>query len=269
MPRADDVPSFKVVDPNTPCPSNPLGMKGCGEAGAIGSPPAVINAITDAIGNNESACRRRRKRCGWPRRAPPKKAAEEEKEMYATHYHRPKGLADAAKLFADAAEARYLAGGQTLIPTMKQRLASPSDLIDLAHIAELKGIEVSGETVTIGAATTHAEVAAVGSGQEGDARPRLPRRPDRRPACAPTRHDRRLDRQQRSCRRLSRGGAGARRHHPHQQAEIAADEFFTGLFETALEDGEIVTAVAFPVPARPATQSSPTRRRAMRSPACS
>ncbi len=53
MPRADDLPSFKVSHQNTPCPSNPLGIKGCGEAGAIGSPPAVMNAITDAIGNND------------------------------------------------------------------------------------------------------------------------------------------------------------------------------------------------------------------------
>lgn len=52
MPRADDLPSFKISHQNTPCPSNPLGVKGCGEAGAIGSPPALINAITDAIGNN-------------------------------------------------------------------------------------------------------------------------------------------------------------------------------------------------------------------------
>ncbi len=53
MPRADDLPSFQVSTSNTPCPSNPLGIKGCGEAGAIGSPPAVMNAITDAIGNND------------------------------------------------------------------------------------------------------------------------------------------------------------------------------------------------------------------------
>jgi carbon-monoxide dehydrogenase large subunit len=50
MPRADDLPSFAVSTSNTPCPGNPLGVKGCGEAGAIGSPPAVINAITDALG---------------------------------------------------------------------------------------------------------------------------------------------------------------------------------------------------------------------------
>ena len=53
MPRADDLPSFRVSTSNTPCPSNPLGIKGCGEAGAIGSPPAVINAITDALGHND------------------------------------------------------------------------------------------------------------------------------------------------------------------------------------------------------------------------
>ncbi len=53
MPRADNVPSFKVMTTVTLCPSNPIGMKGCGEAGAIGSPPAIINAITDAIGTNE------------------------------------------------------------------------------------------------------------------------------------------------------------------------------------------------------------------------
>jgi carbon-monoxide dehydrogenase large subunit len=53
MPRADDLPSFDVLHHSTPCTTNPLGMKGCGEAGAIGTPPAVINAITDAIGNND------------------------------------------------------------------------------------------------------------------------------------------------------------------------------------------------------------------------
>lgn len=52
MPRADDLPSFQISTSNTPCPSNPLGIKGCGEAGAIGSPPAVINAITDALGHD-------------------------------------------------------------------------------------------------------------------------------------------------------------------------------------------------------------------------
>ena len=55
MPRADDLPSFEVATSETLCPGNPLCIKGCGEAGAIGSPPAVINAITDAIGSNDLA----------------------------------------------------------------------------------------------------------------------------------------------------------------------------------------------------------------------
>ena len=55
MPRADDLPSFKVDTIETPCPSNPLGIKGCGEAGAIGAPPAVINALTDALGHEDVA----------------------------------------------------------------------------------------------------------------------------------------------------------------------------------------------------------------------
>jgi carbon-monoxide dehydrogenase medium subunit len=76
--------------------------------------------------------------------------------MHETRYHRPQDLAEAAKLFADAADGRYLAGGHTLIPTMKQRLAAPSDLIDLSRLAELKGISVEADALSIGAATTHA-----------------------------------------------------------------------------------------------------------------
>src|SRR5690606_23779693 len=68
-------------------------------------------------------------------------------------------VSEAVQLLNDADDGKFLAGGQTLIPTMKQRLAAPSDLIDLRHISELKGIEVTGTSVRIGAATTHAEVA--------------------------------------------------------------------------------------------------------------
>src|SRR5262245_22984334 len=80
--------------------------------------------------------------------------------MYETTYHRPASLAEAAEIFTGAADARYLAGGQTLIPTMKQRLAAPSDLIDIARLSELRGISAASDLVTIGAAATHAEVAA-------------------------------------------------------------------------------------------------------------
>ena len=80
--------------------------------------------------------------------------------MYGFEYHRPGSVADAAAAISNASDGKILAGGQTLLPTMKQRLASPSDLVDLGGIAELVGISVDGATVTIGAMTTHAEVAA-------------------------------------------------------------------------------------------------------------
>ena len=74
--------------------------------------------------------------------------------MYETTYHRPSSVDEAAALFAKGTESKYLAGGHTLIPVMKQRLASPSDVIDLGKIKDLVGVEVSADTVTIKAATT-------------------------------------------------------------------------------------------------------------------
>jgi len=80
--------------------------------------------------------------------------------VYSFEYHRPETLDKAAQLRADADDAIYLAGGQTLLPTLKQRLASPSDVIDLGSVAGLRGIQVANNRVSIGAMTTHAEVAA-------------------------------------------------------------------------------------------------------------
>src|SRR5437870_6039413 len=79
--------------------------------------------------------------------------------MYQTTYHRPSTVDEAAGLFAKGSDAKYLAGGHTLIPVMKQRLASPSDVIDLGKIKELIGIEPSGDGIVIKAATTHYDVA--------------------------------------------------------------------------------------------------------------
>src|SRR5262245_39048281 len=78
--------------------------------------------------------------------------------MYETTYHRPSSVAEAASLFGKGAEAKYLAGGQTLLPVMKQRLAAPSDVIDLARIKELVGIDASSDTLTIKAATTYYDI---------------------------------------------------------------------------------------------------------------
>jgi carbon-monoxide dehydrogenase medium subunit len=145
----------------------------------------------------------------------------------------------------------YLAGGQTLLPTMKQRLAAPSDVVDVRQASpELKGITVSGDTVTIGAATTHAEVA------------RLRRRAKQAiPALAnlasligdpAVRHmgtiggslannDPAAD--------YPGGGAGARRHRQDQQALDRGGRLLHRPVQTALEDGEMITKVSFPIPA--------------------
>ncbi|HEU4380005.1 MAG TPA: FAD binding domain-containing protein, partial [Hyphomicrobiaceae bacterium] len=79
--------------------------------------------------------------------------------MYAFNYHRPQSVAEAAKLLASSPEAKLLAGGHTLLPTMKQRLASPKVIVDLSRVAELKGIDKRGNNLVIGAMTTHDEVA--------------------------------------------------------------------------------------------------------------
>ncbi|MEX0852474.1 MAG: xanthine dehydrogenase family protein subunit M [Bauldia sp.] len=177
--------------------------------------------------------------------------------MYETRYHRAASLDQARALFAGASEPRYLAGGQTLIPTMKQRLAAPSDVIDITGIADLKGIAVSGGMVAIGAGATHAEVAT--SGPVSGAIPALA-------ALA------RLVGDPAVRQRGTIGGSLANNDpaadypaavlalgatvHTTKRALAAAD-FFTGLFSTALEEGEIITRVAFPVPAKAAYQKFP------------
>jgi carbon-monoxide dehydrogenase medium subunit len=167
--------------------------------------------------------------------------------MYATNYHRPKSLGEAAKL-AGSADAKYLSGGMTLIPAMKTRLAAPSDVIDLTHIAELKGVTVSGRSVTIGAATTHFDVA--NNAELKRVCPAI----CRLAAHIGDPHVR---------HRGTIGGSIANNDpaadYPSamlaldativtDRREIAAQDFFTGLFETALEDGEIVKAVRFDAP---------------------
>jgi carbon-monoxide dehydrogenase medium subunit len=185
--------------------------------------------------------------------------------MYETIYHRAKDVAEAAKLFAAGSDARYLSGGQTLLPTMKQRLAAPSDVIDLTRIPELKGISCGSEMVTIAAATTHAEVA------NSDAvRANIPGLAD----LAATIGDPAV----RHCGTI--GGALANNDpaadypaavlgldatiHTNKRT-IAAEKFFTGLFTTALEDGEIITKVSFPVPVKSAYMKfrNPASRYAM------
>jgi carbon-monoxide dehydrogenase medium subunit len=167
--------------------------------------------------------------------------------MYETTYHRASSAADAAAKMASAEDGKYLSGGQTLLPTMKQRLAAPSDLIDVAKIDGMSGITEEGGAIVIGAATTHAEVASSDlvkakipglaslAGGIGD------------PAV----------------RHMGTIGGSVANNDPAadypaalvalgatvttSKRALAAADFFTGLFETALDDDEIITSVSFPL----------------------
>jgi len=170
--------------------------------------------------------------------------------MYETTYHRPSSVDEAAALFSKGKEAKYLAGGHTLLPVMKQRLASPSDVIDLGRIKDLIGIEASGDALTIKAATTHYDVAGSGVVQK---------------AIAALAHLASVIGDPAVRYRGTIGGSIANNDpaadYPAgvlalgatiktNKRSIAADDFFKGLFSTALADGEIITQVSFPIPAK-------------------
>ncbi len=168
--------------------------------------------------------------------------------MYNFDYHKATSLAEAAKLLKGASDGKLLAGGMTLIPTLKQRLANPSDLIDLNAIPDLRGISVSGNTVTVKAMTVHADVEtsaavkkaipalAVLAGHIGD--PSVRHRGTIGGSIANA--DPAAD--------YPAGIVGLNATVETNERKIAADDFFKGLFETALHPGEIITAVHFAVP---------------------
>lgn len=170
--------------------------------------------------------------------------------MYQTTYHRASSVDEAASLFAKGSEAQFIAGGQTLLPVMKQRLASPSDVIDLGKIKELIGVEASGDTLTIKAATPHYDVATSEAAKKaipalaylasliGD--PAVRYRGTIGGSIA--NNDPAAD----YPAGLLALGATVKTN----KRSISAEDFFKGLFTTALEDGEIITAVSFPVPAK-------------------
>ncbi|HTX48812.1 MAG TPA: xanthine dehydrogenase family protein subunit M [Caulobacteraceae bacterium] len=172
--------------------------------------------------------------------------------MYDFAYHRPQSAAEAVGVRQRASDGTYLAGGMTLIPTLKQRLARPSDLVDLGALKELTGIRLEGRTLTIGAMTRHAAVAT-----SADVRRAIPALADLAGQIG--------DAQVRN--RGTLGGSVANSDpaadYPAavvglgatirtDRREIAADGYFKDLFETALEPGELIREIAFPVPTRAA-----------------
>jgi carbon-monoxide dehydrogenase medium subunit len=165
--------------------------------------------------------------------------------MYAFEFVKPSSLAEAVEaLKAEGAQA--IAGGQTLIPTLKQRLAHPERLVSLRGIAELRYVRMEGDRLAIGGATPHAVVMR-------EARPHYPALADLAARIGDP-----------AVRTLGTIGGSLANNDPSacypaatlasgativtNAREIAADDFFQGLFTTALEEGEIITAVRFPVP---------------------
>ena len=168
--------------------------------------------------------------------------------MYEFSYHKPTSIESARQLFETLDEPSFLAGGHTLLPSMKQRLAAPSDLIDLSAISELSGISEENGQIVIGAMTCHDDIATssiVGSsipalsqlaGGIGDAQVRNRGTIGGSVSNADPAAD------------YPAGLLGLGARIDTTVGEIFADEFFTGMFETALEDDEIVTSVSFPLP---------------------
>jgi carbon-monoxide dehydrogenase medium subunit len=168
--------------------------------------------------------------------------------MYAFTYHRASGLRQAGNLLAKLDDPKLLAGGQTLLPTMKQRLASPANIIDLSQVEGISGVELRGRSVVIGAMTPHNDVATSPIVQEnipalaylagliGD--PAVRHRGTIGGSVA--NNDPNAD-YPAACLGLGATIVTSKR-------KIAADDFFKGLFETALENDEIITKVSFPIP---------------------
>jgi carbon-monoxide dehydrogenase medium subunit len=168
--------------------------------------------------------------------------------MYDFAYHKPATVADAQKLLAADPEAKAVSGGHTLIPALKLRLNKPSALVDLSGIAEMQGIKREGDAIVIGALTKHVEVA-----ESGEVKAAIPALAYMASHIG--------DVQVRN--RGSIGGSvsnndpaadypsavlglGATVH--TSKRKIAADDFFLGMFTTALEADEILVAISFPIP---------------------
>ena len=167
--------------------------------------------------------------------------------MQAFTYANPSTVTDAARA-ASVDNAKFLAGGQTLLASMKLGLSAPEALVDLANIADLKGITVSGGVVKIGAMTSHAAVAAHADVQQ--AIPALAELAgkigDRQVRNRGTIGGSLANNDPAACYPAAVLGLGATVH--TNSRTIAADDFFKGMFETALAEGEVITAVSFPIP---------------------
>ena len=176
---------------------------------------------------------------------------------YAFHYQRAASLGEAEDMLRKAPEAKLLAGGQTLIAAMKMRLAQPSDLIDISGLKELSFVRAEGDAIVIGAGATHFEVAT-----SADVRRLIPALAHLAEAIGDP-----------AVRHMGTLGGSLANNDPAadypaaalalaativtRRRAISADDFFTGMFATALDEGEIITEVSFPAPERAAYAKFP------------
>lgn len=170
--------------------------------------------------------------------------------MHETIYHRASNVDEAAGLFKKGSDAKYLAGGHTLIPVLKQRLAQPSDLIDIAKIPGMTGVSVTGDALVIKAATTYFAIMT-----SAEAKKAIPAIVHLTSVLGDP-----------AVRYRGTIGGSIANNDPAadypaavlaldatiktSKRSIKADDFFKGLFTTALEDGEIITEISFPIPAK-------------------
>ncbi len=179
--------------------------------------------------------------------------------MYNFEYQQAKSVADAAKTLAAKPDAKLMAGGMTLIPTLKMRLAKPTDVIDLGKIADLKGVKKEGNAIVIGAMTRHVDVA-----NSDVVKSAIPALADLAASMIPAIP---------AVRNRGTCGGSIANNDPAadypsavlalnativtNKRKIAADDFIKGMFETALAADEIVTAVSFPIPEKAAYMKFP------------
>ena len=170
--------------------------------------------------------------------------------MYAFTLEQPTSLADAKRMTAGGAQA--LAGGQTMLASMRQQLMQPERLVDIGNVAELRGIKVEGQRVVIGAMTRHQEVA-----NHAEVRKLIPGLAaladgigDRQVRAMGTMGGSVANNDPAACYPSAVLGLGATVHTARRT--IAADDFFQGLYTTALDAGELITAISFPVPLKSA-----------------
>ena len=249
VPSAAELPSFELGRTETPSPTNPLGVKGVGETGAIASPAAVMNAVVDALRPSgvEDRARCRRPRSGSGVRSRRRRTMIPDR----FEYELAGSVEQAVELLASTDGAKLLAGGHSLLPLMRLRIARPTLLVDVGRLDELSYVREDGDRVAIGALTRHHDLA---------------HDPLLRERCGIVAHTASLIGDPQVRHRGTVGGSVAHGDPaadmpavlvaleadlaitgPAGDRTVPASEFFTGVFETAIGPADLLREIRVPV----------------------